>query len=114
MSDDITDIRMPERCQTCAFRAGTRASQSPTTLLKAKLCIISGSDFICHESARPAWCAGVMDAIEAQTRNGTRPPDWHPDVALKLLDVLSHAEGNPSASDAELIAELHKALEATP
>jgi len=41
---------MSEKCATCAFRSGTKASRNSLTVLKARLCAQIGQPFQCHEN----------------------------------------------------------------
>lgn len=80
---------MPDRrCATCAFRPGTEASRSELTLVKAQLCLISGTVFHCHEA--PGWepCAGYLAALPAHQNE----PEWRQDFALEMLDLIEEAE----------------------
>jgi hypothetical protein len=62
------------------------------TLIKAKLCIIALDPFLCHEESKPVWCAGVMDAIEANVEKEPQPAEWKQKLSRKMLDVLSDCE----------------------
>jgi hypothetical protein len=47
----------PERCLTCAFRAGTIPNGCAPTLMDAIKCAIEGAPFYCHEQ-RGKLCSG--------------------------------------------------------
>lgn len=52
----------PERCGTCAFRAGTVPNAMPGTLMDALHCIMEGRTFHCHERPHEGdrACAGYL------------------------------------------------------
>ncbi len=52
---------IPERCQSCAFRAGTIPNGCPPTLAQAVESIRTGEPFYCHE--QPIPCAGWVIAM---------------------------------------------------
>lgn len=79
-----------ERCLTCAYRSGTKASASKSTQLTAQLCALSGEPFYCHEemiplgaddSARTVVCAGHEAAVLALGDI----PDWQCALAASML-----------------------------
>lgn len=68
----------PERCLTCAFRAGSMPNQTAGTLMMAMECLlrIDSDDFACHHGMKDGeptrFCAGYQAAIAAPfqlTRN---------------------------------------------
>lgn len=62
---------IPDRCATCAFRAGTLPNGCPSTVMDALKCIIEGHPFLCHTGMRDgeatAVCAGYLVTV------GSRP-----------------------------------------
>jgi hypothetical protein len=95
---------MAERCATCAFRAGTDASRSPITQLRAKLCIISGDYFLCHESPLEAWCAGVAESLGARRASGKLDfGSMEAELARRTLDFIDDVLDG-KLSDAELLS----------
>lgn len=109
-----------EKCGTCAFRAGTEASESPFTLLKARLSAENGEPFYCHEpmetlmKAEPGLplseaidylrgegemrlCGGaarLMDRLAAQG-HFERDEEWRQLVRRALLELIHRAETEP-------------------
>ena len=52
---------IPERCRTCAFRAGTVPNGCGPSLMDALKCAAGGGDFLCHEHGRKGQlCAGFQ------------------------------------------------------
>lgn len=62
-----------ERCNTCAFRAGTYAGGSPSTTMDALKCVMEGVPFLCHDDHLP--CAGwaILRRSSPQRKTET---DW--------------------------------------
>lgn len=111
MSDDVLDRRMAVKCATCAFRPGTDAAKSRSTQLKAKLCIESGEEFLCHESPLPAWCAGVADALESRFEAGKEiEGGWRQQVRLALTEHICEIESDPLMGDDEMNRRLKDRL----
>lgn len=50
----------PERCKSCAFRAGTIPNGCEPTVMDATKCLLEGLPFYCHESKgdEKPLCAG--------------------------------------------------------
>jgi site-specific DNA-methyltransferase (adenine-specific) len=88
MSEPIVEIRMRDKCGTCAFRSGTYPNQDGITLIKAKLCADTATPFLCHEAdslRRPSLlrdqiilgdCLDVLSRFPSQSVNlvVTSPP----------------------------------------
>lgn len=60
---------VPERCATCAFRAGTEPNGCLTTMADAFKALLEGDVFDCHE--QPGPCAGW--AILRRASHGGEP-----------------------------------------
>jgi|SRR5579864_210655 len=91
---DTVEIRMRDKCATCAFRPGTGPNRSKVTLIKAKLCADTAIPFLCHEADREAMCAGFADLIERQYAKGelANGPDWKKEISLGILDIIDKFE----------------------
>ncbi len=92
----------PDRCATCAYRSGTDASRTPTTVMLARLCVLSGEPFSCHE--RPDVCAGHAAAVASRQKAGIVEPEWRRLLYLEMSEVLVDAANGPALSDAEAAA----------
>jgi hypothetical protein len=96
-------------CDDCAFRLGTSANGHKWTLLKARLCLITGEAFYCHRRGEPQpVCAGYDEA----RRNQPDHPQWRVDVAARLSQIQELAESSPAAAKAitDNFSELMKEL----
>lgn len=72
----LQGFEMPERCSTCAFRAGTAPNGCVTTVMDATKCMIEHIPFMCHhDRSGETTCAGFL-AIMAD-----RGPDAVPGIA---------------------------------
>jgi hypothetical protein len=109
MSDELFTCH--SRCATCAYRPGTEASKCERTLVKAKLCLISGELFLCHEDpARIAICRGWHDAFAARLRAGKLEEDPKlREMAEKLSDAICEAEQAVLESQHGLAKQLYDA-----
>lgn len=99
-----------DRCATCAFRPGTEASRDPTTLLMARLCLLGGDIFQCHEIERAGEpCAGFLAAKIALPE----PPGWQQQTSAAMLDLLAEAVAHPVDFDSEekIVARIRGSLE---
>lgn len=110
-TDDIPEIRMADRCATCAFRAGTDAARSPLTQHKARACLATGTPFLCHESPIPAMCSGWTDALMKQMAAGEVIPEWRRQVSLAILDAIEVAEDGGDPDLFKMLAERMAAME---
>jgi hypothetical protein len=111
-----------ERCEGCAFREGTAASQSDATQLTAKLCLQAARPFFCHERVHelqrdglPASvameqakregnfpvCRGFVDAMSVLDNKGeyTEATAWRRDLANRLLDLMDEVTDNHLTPD---------------
>ncbi len=91
----IEFLVMPERCEDCAYRAGTRANLCERTQLKARLCLEAKDPFYCHEDPnRIALCRGWSDALAARHEKGTdaNEPQWRRDLKGRLADFIQDYE----------------------
>jgi hypothetical protein len=81
---------MNERCATCAFRANTIASNNPYTVITRNLCVMIGSQFLCHDAGEGHLCRGFVDAFTAKLANGdyNRLPEWKKQIAIEVLELL--------------------------
>lgn len=95
-----------ERCATCAYRAGTEASRSKSTLLTAKLCALAAEPFYCHEerlapgaddSVRTVVCAGHTAAVLALGD----VPDWQRALAVSMLTLMEEVDERPADFDTD-------------
>jgi hypothetical protein len=59
---ELSELPLPERCGTCAFRAGTIPNGCLSTFGDALKCVYEGDEFFCHEKPSgeepQRWCAG--------------------------------------------------------
>lgn len=78
-----------ERCATCAYREGTEAANTPSTVFLAELCVMSGETFNCHEDHRP--CRGWANEVQRQQAAGERPKAWQRRVAAVMADGFDDA-----------------------
>lgn len=94
MSTPFVEIRMRDKCSTCAFRSGTYPNQDGITLIKAKLCADTATPFLCHEAERDAMCAGFADFLTRyiETSEYKNQPEWRHEVKLKMLEMIDLAE----------------------
>lgn len=99
---DIPEIKMAERCATCAFRPGTPANLSYITQTKAKLCAMIGEPFLCHESPIDAWCAGVSGIVESLWKRGEllQEPKWKRELYALVNECICEVEDGADADDA--------------
>jgi hypothetical protein len=97
---------MDNRCATCAFRPGTEASRTETTVLMARLCLMSGETFECHERTAP--CAGFLYALNARQPE----PEWCQAVAGELLDLQLNEAHLMDWSEERIVAEIRGRLTA--
>jgi hypothetical protein len=69
----------PVRCNSCAFRAGTKPNGSAATLMNALKCYLEkDTEFHCHEHGREGTpCAGwAMLMLESETEPVKVPWDY--------------------------------------
>jgi hypothetical protein len=87
------------------------ANKQESTILKAKLCLISGEPFLCHEDpARIAICRGWHDAFAARLRAGKLEEDQKlREMAERLSDAICEAEQAVLESQHGLAKELYDA-----
>lgn len=95
-------IASRERCATRAYRAGTEASRNEHTVMTAKLCVMSGEAFFCHEPLGPGGeptrlCVGFEAARVAQAAQ----PEWRASTADTMLHLLEMAEDDASQFDTD-------------
>lgn len=111
------------RCEDCAFSAGTRASSDELTRLKARLCVDTGEPFYCHEDViemvkngtpysdtlricspnEPSThCAGWQEAVSKRGEAGTLETGWKRDVLVAMLDVIYESERDPNYDPANV------------
>ncbi len=96
-------ISLHEKCETCAFRPGTQANNHPSTLLKARLCAMTGEYFLCHEHnpdigvshLQPVLCRGWLDLFENNLHSGRVQDGWQRDISLAITEVICDAEADP-------------------
>ncbi len=87
---------MTQPCVECAFTKGTIPNQTPRTLLKAQLCLMTGGMFHCHIQGDPQPpCAGYVEALAKQP---TYPP-WKRKLAEAMTELLELAESDPRVGD---------------
>jgi hypothetical protein len=111
---DVPEIRMREKCATCAFRPGTEAANSPLTPVKARLCIKTCTPFLCHESPIDAMCAGAADAMTVMHENGqwAQTPEWKRKVLLACLDAIQDVEDGKANAETAVPERVREALAA--
>lgn len=115
MSTEVLDRRMADKCATCAFRPGTAASKTDTTLMKARLCIESGEPFLCHKSPLEAWCAGAADVLESRYNAGKEiETGWKQGLKLILTDLICEVEDGKIKTTEEFDAEMMRRLKDVP
>jgi TorA maturation chaperone TorD len=78
------------KCGDCAFIPGTEASNSPTTLVVAHLCALTGELFYCHLTGGP--CAGWVEAVKARKVSPLKPSETQLSVAAASKELMHHAE----------------------
>ncbi len=71
-----------ERCNDCAFTAGTEPNLYPPSKLRADLCLMNGEPFYCHKGDKPV-CQGWIDERQKQGP----VPDWKQELARQLSDL---------------------------
>lgn len=76
------DRPIPERCQSCAFRAGTTPNGCPSTVMDALKCLMEGDVFLCHASPQGddgehiGVCAGFQLLGGGEGRSGQPEMPW--------------------------------------
>ena len=71
-----TGVAVPQRCNTCAFRKGTRPNGCVPTITDALKCVLEKVPFMCHEHRKgdaPPVCAGYM-LLTAKKTHKTKVP----------------------------------------
>lgn len=100
-------VAVPERCSTCAFRAGTWPNGCVTAVMDATKCMIEHVPFMCHhDKAVQTPCAGFLALMAdggPEARPGTAPWPFSdeitseaaegPDAARRSLDTVPQGEG---------------------
>lgn len=124
------------RCEDCAFSAGTKANADDLTRLKTKLCVDTGEPFFCHSDVNELVrdgipysealricgpnepeniCAGWLEAVAKRGEAGTLETGWKRDVLVGLLDLMYDCERdpnyNPAAVPALMLQKTNEALE---
>lgn len=103
MLRDIPEMVRREMCEGCAFRPGSPANLNQITMLKARLCVMSGEPFLCHanldENQEPtdgvlALCRGFHDAFENRLEKGVETPEWRRGLYLVLNEAIAEIEQN--------------------
>lgn len=105
------------RCEDCAFSAGTKANSDDITRLKTKLCVDTGEPFFCHADVNEmvrgglpysealricgpndpdTICAGWLEAVAKCGEAGTLETGWKRDVMVGLLDLIYETERDPN------------------
>lgn len=66
-------VEVPERCASCAFRAGTIPNGCVSTVMDATKCLIEHEPFVCHhDKTQRTLCAGYL-AIMADEGPDKKP-----------------------------------------
>lgn len=114
---------IPDRCATCAFRPGTVASQTDLTQLTARLCVLLGKPFFCHDGipdkAEPTTLCRGWEAAHAERYHAgyyRLLPAWKRDVLRSCLEVVGDVvgsiyQGQPLGDDAA-VARLTATIDA--
>lgn len=76
-------------CETCAFRRGTEANQTPHTMALARACVEGLRPFHCHE--RPQLCRGFIAAANLRGVPKTDEDRRRMHAARMVADVLGDA-----------------------
>lgn len=75
---ESSGMAVPQRCSTCAYRAGTYANGCLPTVADALKCALEGVPFECHEHLRAEAapiCSGWM-ILRGKTGGVTAPWDF--------------------------------------
>ncbi len=104
---------MAERCADCAFKSGTTPQRTALQPEKAKLCVLSGTMFFCHEDpgtpgSSSVLCKGFVDAFAAKMRDGyyDQLPEWKKNLYMKMLDAIQMAEDGENPDLIKMIREV--------
>lgn len=86
-------LPVPQRCRTCAFRRGTMANGSLTTMVALK-CVLEYDTFHCHEKDAltpdgQMLCVGYAIMVTADAK-AKRPPIQCPWDVPEGVDVNAH------------------------
>jgi hypothetical protein len=119
MSDGVTNdnledlLQMRERCADCAFRSGTNPQATLLINEMARLCVETGTLFMCHKNAATAGspevvCKGFMDAFAAKMQSGyyRQLPEWRRQVMRTVLDAIELAEHGGQPDLLQMIRDL--------
>lgn len=91
-----------ERCQTCAFRAGTLPNGDPITLMDATKCIIEMVPFMCHQyfnkdGSPRDMCAGYALLLgRRNSKPGKTPWDFSKAVTAEQEAEFQASKCTPS------------------
>lgn len=87
-------------CATCAFRPGTEANLTETTITLARLCVEGMRPFQCHET--PQLCRGYIAAANLQgVPEGDEAVKWAAvcgiaaDLFAEMIEQAKAAQGAP-------------------
>ncbi len=86
-------------CATCAFRPGTEANLTPSTVELARLSVEGFREFFCHE--RPQVCRGFNAAMNLRGVPTTDDDRKWSEMAGHGADILSFASHRAKEADDE-------------